>query len=189
MCFTFGNVWRSILIIVGTALTWDVIFDLNSWLFSQFSLSERVHWIFLPAAFRIIFVLLFQGRGAVGLIFGAYLTQSQQTLNELPNEMLLSISSGLAPLVAVVFCQRFFTINNNLAGLNGWHIIALSVASAAANTVILNAILYLMGRQAADLESIEAVFVGDVLGAAIVITAISLTLSGVLTLMKRTRQS
>lgn len=177
------------MIIAGTALAWDVIFDLNSWLFSQSALSERVHWIFLPAAFRIIFVLLFQGRGAVGLIFGAYLTQSQQTLNELPNEVLLSISSGLAPLVAVVFCQRFFTINDDLAGLNGWHIIALSVASAAANTVILNVILYLMGRQAADLASIVAVFVGDVLGAAIVITAISLTLSGVLTLIKRTRQS
>lgn len=185
MRLTFDEIWRSTLIIGGTALAWLVVFDLNTWLFSQAALSERVNWIFLPAALRIIFILLFQGRGAVGLIFGAYLTLPHTNPDDFSYEILLAVSSGLAPLSAVVFCQQFFMVHSELEGLNGWHIIALSIASATANAIILNALLAVMGQQLPSLEAIAAVFAGDVLGAAIVITIISFSLSGILALMKR----
>lgn len=183
----YKNILRSSLIIGGTALVWNSLFDFNNFLFSRFAFSEKIHWIFLPAAFRVIFILLFQGRGAAGLILGAYLTQPHDSLSDLPYEILLSISSGLAPLVGVAFCQQFFKINDELSGLTGWHIIALSTASAAANAFILNGIQQAMGRQAASISSIGAVFFGDMIGAAIVITAISLALSAGLSFMKRSR--
>lgn len=187
MRLTFEEIWQSSLIIASTALAWMVVFDLNTWLFSQAALTDRASWIFLPAALRIIFILLFQGRGAVGLIFGAYLTLPHTNPNDFSYEILLAVSSGLAPLAAVVFCQRFFTVHSELEGLNGWHIIVLSIASATANAIILNTLFAMIGRQVASLEAIAAVFAGDVLGAAIVIATISFSLSGILALLRRAR--
>lgn len=188
MRLNFENSLSSVLIITGTALFWLAFFHFNNFLFSKAALSSRAHWIFLPAALRVIFVLLFQGRGAVGLILGAYLTQPHASPADLPAEILLSISSGLAPLVGVVACQQLFKIDDQLAGMSGWHIIALCVASASANALILNSVEFVIGDRLPDLESIAAVFVGDVLGAATVITAISLSLPVVFSLMKRARQ-
>jgi hypothetical protein len=34
------------------------------WLFEHTAFSERAHWIFLPAAFRVIAVLIFGLRGS-----------------------------------------------------------------------------------------------------------------------------
>ena len=177
-----------VLIVSGTALSWRAAFDLNMWLFSDAALTDRAHWVFLPAALRIMAVLILRTPGALGLMLGAYLTLPHANPDDVTYEILLAVSSGAAPLVAVLACQSLFTIREDLAGLNGWHIIALSIACAAANALILNSLQSAMGRQVPDVEAIAAVFAGDVLGAAIVLTAITLSLSGLLALLRRARQ-
>ena len=37
---------------------WVGLFALNGWLFDRFAFSENVSWVFLPAALRMIAVLL-----------------------------------------------------------------------------------------------------------------------------------
>lgn len=182
MAATLERSLRAILIVGGTAVLWLAVFNFNMWLFAQTAFSERAHWIFLPAAFRVIAVLIFGGPGAVGLMLGAYLTQPQ---DDLFYEILLSISSGLAPLAAIMLCRHYFRIDNDLVGLNGWHVIALSVSCAAANSIFLNTLMWIMGTQQPDFRAISAIFVGDVLGAAIVLGAISLLLSFALRIMRR----
>ena len=63
-----------VLIVSGTALAWRAAFDLNMWLFSDAALTDRAHWVFLPAALRIMAVLILRTPGALGLMLGAYLT-------------------------------------------------------------------------------------------------------------------
>ena len=55
--------------------------------------------------------------------------------------------------------------------------VALSVSGAAANSAVLNALMWAMGKQQADIEAITAIFVGDVLGAAIVLAGIVLAMT------------
>jgi hypothetical protein len=185
MSFSGERVLRGVVAICGVALLWLAVFNVNMWLFSHAAFSERAHWIFLPAAFRIIAVLILGMRGGLGLMLGAYLTLPHASPNDFNYEILLSISSGAAPLIAVLFCKQLFTINHDLNGLNGWHVVALSVSGAAANSVVLNALMWGMGKQQADIEAITAIFVGDVLGAAIVLAAIVLAMTVAVRFIRR----
>lgn len=177
---------KAILVVGAVALLWLTVFRFNILLFSNTALSERIHWIFLPAAFRIIAVLIYGWRGAVGLMLGAYLTLPHANPDDVFYEILLSISSGVAPLIAVLLCQRLFTIRNDLSGLNAWHVIALSISCAFANSIVLNLLMWAMGKQQNGVSAVWAIFVGDVLGAAIVIGAIALVLDIALRFMRRT---
>lgn len=159
------------------AILWLAVFDLNMLVFAGAHHSERADWIFLPAAFRVLVVLLFAEVGVVGLILGAYLTLPHADPNDTLHEVALAISSGLAPLVGVWSCSRFVHLDANLSGLKPRDIIVLSVATAAANSVILNGYLALAGRLRGDALQIATVFVGDLTGTAIVLFFISMALS------------
>jgi hypothetical protein len=165
------------LAVAGVAAAWVIFFNINSALFAQLANSPRAHWIFLPAALRVLSVLLFDGWGAAGLMVGAYFTLSQHGLADLPGDLLVAASSALAPLIGIAACRRWLHIAWDLSGLRGLHIIAVSVATAAANTVILNLALAAVGQFHGNLVRIATVFVGDVLGTAIMLSVIAAALS------------
>lgn len=162
-----------ILTIMGVAAVWLAFFELNALVFAQFEHSSRAHWVFLPAALRVLSVLLFRGEGAAGLVVGAYLTLPHDPASSLAYELSLSISSAVAPLAAIWFCRQFFPIAPNLAGLRGKHIITLSVANAAVNSVVINMVMAVAGKPNGNFEQMAAIFVGDMLGAAILLALLS----------------
>lgn len=168
---------RKALIVLGVAATWTVLFRLNAALFAYLEHSPRAHWIFLPAAVRVLSVLLFQGAGVAGLMLGAFFTLPYQGLASLPASFLISASSAIAPLLAVVICRRWIGIATDLSGLRGLHVVIVSVVSAAVNAICLNIALAAAGQFKGDIEQIGTVFVGDMLGTAIVLALISLALS------------
>jgi hypothetical protein len=47
-------------------------FQLNNWAFSIFEYSEGISWVFLPAGFRVILVLVLGLPGALGLMLGSW---------------------------------------------------------------------------------------------------------------------
>jgi hypothetical protein len=174
MTLSSDAVMRWIIAVIGVALVWLAFFRLNDWLFSQLAYTERAHWIFLPAALRVLAVLLLGSKGAVGLMAGAYLTLPHEEPNDLIYEIALSVSSGLAPLAAVAICQRFFKIKSDLGGLRGAHIVSLSAVSALANSVLLNILLFSTGRHHGDGVLAATIFIGDMLGAALVLLAVAI---------------
>ncbi|MEN9682674.1 MAG: hypothetical protein RLZZ427_425 [Pseudomonadota bacterium] len=165
------------LTVAGVAAAWVMFFNVNIALFAPLANSPRAHWIFLPAALRVLSVLLFDGWGAAGLMVGAYFTLSRHGLADLPGDLLIAASSALAPLVGIAACRRWLHIAWDLSGLRGLHIIAVSVATAAANAVILNLALAAAGQFQGNLMRIATVFVGDVLGTAIMLSMIAAMLS------------
>lgn len=177
MTLSLEAIARWIITVCSVALVWLTFFELNDWLFSQLAYTERAHWIFLPAALRVLAVLLFGGKGAIGLMIGAYLTLPHTSPGDLAYEIALSISSGLAPLAAVAVCQRFFKINGDLGGLRGSQIIALSVANAFANSMLLNIVIAIAGRHHGDGMLAATIFIGDMLGAALLLLTIALAIS------------
>lgn len=173
----FDAILRWNMTVFGVAVVWLMFYTLNDWLFAQLAYTAHAHWIFLPAALRVLVVLLLGGEGAIGLMVGAYLTLPHESPNDLAFEIALALSSGLAPLAAVAFCQRLFKISYDLRGLRGSHIIALSVVSALANSVLLNIIMFASERHHGDGVLAATILVGDMLGAALVLLAIAMGIS------------
>mgnify|MGYP000226306894 CR=1 FL=1 len=173
---------------LAIALGWMALFNFNALIFSPLAHSSQAHWIFLPAALRIIMVLVFRDIGVIGLMFGAFLTLPHPSPSELPHEIILAISSGFAPMIAVYLCRRLFHIAYDLSGLRPLHIIGLSLAGAVMNSLLLNGYLAISGRLNGDVEQILTVFVGDTLGTAIVLLILSTILSFVMPRRKRTRR-
>lgn len=168
---------RKLLIVIGVALAWSALFTFNMAVFSQFNHSTYASWLFLPAALRVLAVLLFEEEAVIGLMLGAYLTLPHDPSSSLAHELLISIFSGLAPAIAIWFCRRSFPITPSLTGLRGIHIVTVSVVSAGANSVLLNLCMAIFGRLNDDIRQIAAVFVGDLTGTAIVLFVLSSVLA------------
>lgn len=170
------SIWAVVLlqklaIILSVALVWLGAFRLNAAMFESFAYSQLANWVFLPAAIRILSVLLLGYTGALGLMLGAYLTLTDST--PLVHNIILAISSGLAPLAALWLCRRFFPIAADLAGLRASHVLILSLANAAANSLILNSYLASIGHLRGHMLQVMTIFVGDVVGTALVLLLLS----------------
>ena len=171
------NLLRCGTTVLAVALVWVAAFRLNELLFSSFAYTPRANWIFLPAALRLIVILLFRQWGMFGLILGAWFSGPGNTEGDAAHEIFLSCTSGIAPMLAVAAGKRWFGIPDSLAGLNARHICMLSISCAAANAVLLNAYLLLSGRLHWGLAHVATVFTGDVLGAFLVLALLSAVLS------------
>ena len=168
-------------IVGGVAVAWHLLFTLNAWLMASYTYAAWASWVFMPAALRIIAVLVLGRVGAAGLVIGALYTITRDPIIDLPYQALLALSSGAAPLLAVGLCRAWFRLGENLHGIGPSHIVALSVVGAATNSALSNAVLALAGHMADDWLPLVVVFLGDLNGTAMVL----FSMSSVLGLIKR----
>ncbi len=168
---------KQLLVISVIAVAWFVTFRLNSWVFGATEHTSVASWVFLPAAFRPLAILMFEEVGAIGLVLGGYFTVYGTARGDNFHEIMLSVVSGITPLFAVLLGKWLFDIPRDLAGLRAGHIIVLSVSCATANAIVLNGYMWASGHLHGDFIQIATVFVGDVTGAAIVLFLLSSTLS------------
>lgn len=103
--------------VLGIAVAWYALAEFNTWMFSGLELTSRAHWIFLPAAFRPLIVLMFGWVGAAGLVLGAYLTVYGTAAGDTIHEMIFSVILGITPWIAVSLGKRALNIPRSLAGL------------------------------------------------------------------------
>jgi len=155
----------------GVVLLWVLLFRLNEQLFTELEYNAYVNWIFLPAALRVLAVLLFGWRGALGLFIGALIT-FDMTLGHSGLSILAQAAlSALAPWVAVCWTVRWLKMSADLQGLNFKQLALLCIAgsgiSAAAHTLLFSV-------QASDpqlLWGFMPMFGGDLLGTMLVVYA------------------
>ena len=163
-------------VMAGVALSWHLFFDLNEWLLASYTHASWANWIFMPAALRIVAVLLFKWVGAFGLMLGALYEVSSDAFASAPYRMILAVSSGLAPALAVWLCRIAYGIADDLQGLRARHVAALSIIGAAANSLLISLTLLLAGQLRGDLLPLVVIFLGDLNGTALVLFAISAVL-------------
>ena len=158
--------------VVVLAVGWFAVFRFNSYALGGFELSERANWIFLPAALRVIYPLVFRKLGVLALILGGCLVLPAEA-GRLEYRVALAVLSGLTPVVGIAACKALLLIRSDLRGLRPVDLILLAVSCALANGVILNTFLLLTGYPVAGITHAAATFVGDVLSTLIVLQAIS----------------
>lgn len=149
---------------------WIGLYALNGWLFDRLAFSELVSWIFLPAALRMIAVLLAGWVGALGIFLGSLVTCIYLLgLNDPDYIMIIAGISAFAPTAALIVCAKFWNAQMNLAGLSSTHLLVLSTVSAVFTATMHNAYFLLSGKVDAVASSTGAMFVGDLIGTLIVL--------------------
>ena len=87
--------------VLGTAVAYSVFCELNTYLFSSFSFSTGVDWIFLPSGLRLAFILIFGIWGALGIVLASFIGSFNLYFNgDLITALGAGLISGFTPLMA-----------------------------------------------------------------------------------------
>lgn len=142
-------------------------FQLNDWLFSIFQYSEGISWVFLPAGFRVILVLVMGLPGALGLVLGSWFidrdlfTQSGATL-----AFLNGVVGGLTPWLVMKYLTQRQWLSPQLQSLNVLQLLNMTLIFAAASALAHQLVWLLMERPNLNIwVDIWPMFVGNALGA------------------------
>lgn len=153
----------------GVALAWVALFELNRYWFKFLEVSPYVGWIFLPAALRVLAVLLFKARGVAGLFLGAIITNAPLLGAHWLDALALSAVSALAPALALWLGVRWFKLQPSLEGLDGRQLLALSAFAAVSNSVLHGFLFYAIKYDTPWQNVIVSMTVGDFAGTLMVL--------------------
>ena len=144
---------------------WVFLYILNDWLFSNAAISQYASWIFLPAALRMLAVLLCGWTGVLGLFIGSFIT-GYYTHNFTDPSMVIVLAglSALSPMVAYIVCARLFGLRSDLQGLSASQLVTLSVVVALVGSTLHNLHFVAIGATNAFSDTFIAMFVGDLIG-------------------------
>ena len=159
----------SLMYVVCIAVSWILLFRLNELIFTSVSFNEHIAWIFLPAALRMIAVMLFEWRGVLGLFLGAVTTCESMSLDNFSEIMIISGISALGPMLALIICTNLFKLPSNLNGLDLRKLTIFGLIGAACNVIPQNLYFYIADRMETPFAGITPMFIGDVAGTLIVL--------------------
>lgn len=142
-------------------------FQFNGWIFSGFQYSEGVSWVFLPAGFRVILVLVLGLPGALGLMLGSWFIDRDLFGG---NNSLLGFMNGVAggvlPWLVMKWLQKRGWLNPQLQTLTAPQLLNLTLIFAAASAIAHQLVWLLLERPNLNIwVDIWPMFVGNALGA------------------------
>lgn len=161
----------------GATLAWVLAFELNALAFGWTAWGTGIEWVFLPAAVRLGAVLLFGWRGALGIGLGSLLTSIAVFSGPPGLVASIALASALSPLAAVRLTLGHFRVSATLAGLTARHLIVCTVLYAAINALSHNLIFWQAGALASPLDGLLPMFIGDLLGAFLVLYGVKVLLA------------
>lgn len=153
----------------GVAIVYSSLYYLNGWIFSSFAFTATVAWIFLPAAIRVIAVLLFNWRGVAGLFIGTLATCIPVFGLTNADTFVYPMLSAFCPMLAVSLGVYLMKIRADLGGLKAWQLLVFALLGALFNSVAHNVYFQLSGNAQSWLTGIIPMFVGDLVGTLIVL--------------------
>ncbi len=175
------NINRNLLVVLGTACAYGLLFELNRVLFSSFAFSSSVDWIFLPSGLRLAFILVFVQWGAVGVaIASALLTYFFQTDESIVNALLTGAISGLGPLLARQVCIDLLKLDAHLRDLNTATLIKTAAVFALFSSLLHQVWYTWIGQTSRFIDATIAMATGDFLGTVIVLYAAKFVLTNIL---------
>jgi hypothetical protein len=166
-----------VLLVVGLSLAWYGLSSANDFVFQKLSLTPNATLIYLPAALRIIYPLVFRSAGVWAIIIGGYFVVQDRVNDGTIDIISLAVMSGVAPLIGIGLFKMLFTTKPALAELKTVHFFALGSLCAALNAVLLNLYFAMTGRLMQPIKHAMTIFIGDVGGTVIVLSILSFVLT------------
>lgn len=171
------NALGRILLVVGLAFAWCGLVAANDGIFQQFILTPYASLIYLPAALRVIFPLVFQNAGYWGIILGSFGVVQDKVNDGLIDTALLAILSGLAPYIGISVFKTLFQTRPDLADVKPVHLLALALLCAVSNATLLSIYFSMSGTPMQSLTNLLTILIGDIVGTVIVLYLASFILT------------
>ena len=165
---------NSLYVIAGIALTYWLLYQFNDWLFINFEVSRSISWIFLPAAIRIIAVLLFGWDGVAGLLSGSIVMAFPWHGDASVNSCIVSALSSICPMLAVTSGAYLMKTKADLNGLSAKQLFVFALLGALINSLVQNLYFQLSGTANSWLTGLVPMFVGDFIGSMIILYCASM---------------
>ncbi len=148
----------------SSALAYVAFYFLNGWLFSTFAVTENIAWIFLPAAIRMVAVLLSGWAGVVGLFVGSLAVIIPTLLADPAHALILATLSSVPSFYAARLVLWLRGIPGNLAGMTGRDLLSLGLAGGLVNSTVHTLYFMLRAESMQPLSGLVPMFVGDAIG-------------------------
>lgn len=159
------------------AILWGLLFTLNHWLFARIEVNAFVSWIFLPAALRMVSVMLLNWDAAMGLILGALVTAEATQAGDFLTMFPLACISGLAPMLAIAIGTALMGIGHNLSHLKPRHLWAYAALGAFFNASLSQLYLQTVLPNPDPWGIVLKMFMGDLIGSALTLCLMAAILS------------
>lgn len=163
------NLLPAAAVVLGTALAYGVLFEVNTLLFSTLTFSAGVNWIFLPSGLRLAFILVFGLGGALGIALASTLASLFFFDGNWPFSVVTGLISGGAPLLARRFCADFLGLGADLKGLDGWGLLKMAVVFAVVSPLLHQLWFLSQGVTEDFVRSTLVMALGDLLGSLVVL--------------------
>ena len=142
-------------------------FKFNGWAFSALEHSQGVNWVFLPAGFRVILVLVLGLPGALGLMLGSWFIDWD--VIESPNPwmgLMNGVAGGLTPWLVMKCMHQQQWLSEQLQHLSAGQLLNLTLVSSAASAVSHQLVWLLLDRPNLNVwVDVWPMFFGNVTGA------------------------
>ncbi len=165
---------RNLAVVAGIAVLWVGLYWLNDWAFRVLEKTQAASWIFLPAALRLIAVLVWGLPGALGLWIGAIVTSSQVFGSWTPAVLIAAPMSALAPLLAVTLMREPLALKPDLGGLSVGDLAQLALANATCSALLHSLVFLVLNDPKANPSDIMTMLIGDLVGTLVVLYALKL---------------
>jgi hypothetical protein len=150
-----------------SAVLFVLFFELNGWVFANFAYEEGISWVFLPAGFRVILVLVLGIPGALGLVLGSWFIDSALFSADswlLP--FLNGLVSGLTPWLVMKYLQHQGWLASHIMSMTAQALLQMTLIFSAASAISHQLLWWLLERPKTNIwVDVWPMFIGNALGA------------------------
>ena len=172
------TVIKKIALVLACALFYYLIFYFNKLLFEAYEFSYGVNWVFIPSGIQLLLVLVALEEGAVGIALASFLIGLENYyLESALRTLITGLISGFAPLLARKICFDFMGVDQQLIKITPKAIFQMSVVFSFISAILHQLWFFYNGKSDAFLQSLIVMAVGNLLGTALVLTALKLLTS------------
>ena len=160
-------------LILISAVLFVGFFHINNWVFSGLEYRHGVNWVFLPAGFRVILVLIMGLPASIGIMLGTWFIDSAGSEN-LPYVMSLlnGVVSGFTPWLVMKVLDQGGKFGPQLQELTTVKLMEFTLIYAACNAVLHQLSWWLRDHNSINLwVDPWPMFIGDAVGALLMLYA------------------
>ena len=159
-------------IVILTAAAYAALFELNTLLFSTFSFSTGVDWIYLPSGLRLAFVLVFGVWGALGIVLASITIDFVHYFDgDVITAVITGLISGVAPLLARSICVDQLGLKEDLTNLTTRKLFHAAVIFSVLSATLHQLWFTFRGHTENFISSTAVMALGDLTGSVLILYA------------------
>ncbi len=164
---------ETVALVLISAVLFVGFFHVNNWVFSGLEYRHGVNWVFLPAGFRVILVLVMGLPASIGIMLGTWFIDSTGAeTSPYVMTMLNGVVSGFTPWLVMKVLDQGGRFGLHLQGLTALKLIEFTLIYAACNAVLHQLSWWMRDHSSINLwVDLWPMFIGDAVGALLMLYA------------------